>query len=211
MDQSRLLNNYEFNNLYSLLPYERKVKVDKLIFYKDKQTCILAYLLLCYNLYFEKKIDYLKKGFVYNKYDKPNLLQVNIKFSISHSENIIICAFSNQDIGIDVQDIVEYRDEYNFILARAECDRISESDNKNITFTSIFSIKESYLKCLGIGLIEQMNNLDFSIYDDLFNCYSHYFQLLEYKNNCIVICTKTHIRFKIVQITIDDICQLYVN
>ena len=95
--------------------------------------------------YFRKKYvgDYF-----YNEYGKP--LSNNIYFNISNSKGVVVLATSKKhDIGVDVE-ILRRRDEelIKFVTTDEEYAYI----NNEIDFLSIWTSKESLVKCIGTGI-----------------------------------------------------------
>ena len=79
--------------------------------------------------------------------------EFGIDFNISHSNNIVICAFSHKSIGADVeyveQDISSIAERF---FKEGEKHIIVNSLNPNETAYKIWVRKESYLKMLGKGI-----------------------------------------------------------
>ena len=108
------------------------------------------------------KKENISESIVYNKYGKPDFSNFNKHFNISHSGNFVIIAISNYEIGIDIQKIVEYDDmKLNKMIKHIYSDNDYNyyNQNDNITFSEIWSIKEAYLKCIGIGLIKNIKDI----------------------------------------------------
>ena len=86
---------------------------------------------------------------------KPEVYGAGMEFGISHSENWVTCAFSKEKIGIDIE-----KKKYNErIMERCfnttEIEYIKTSHNRETminNYTKTWTIKESYIKYLGIGL-----------------------------------------------------------
>ena len=135
-----IIKKFDIDNLNVKLPS----------FYKaSKNETKLAYLLLNY-LYYEKFKKILNINLIAkDDNNKPIFLNNNIFFNISHSKNYVCCSLANINIGIDLE---EDRDIKENVLNKI----INEKD-KNIAPIKIWNIKEAYSKYLGIGL-----KLDFS-------------------------------------------------
>ncbi len=88
----------------SLMPKERR---DFYISCKSplrKRQTVCAYLLLSYGLYNGFGIDDIRPKLVYSQSGKPYLRDFsNVYFSLSHSENYILCSLSYSEIGADIQ------------------------------------------------------------------------------------------------------------
>lgn len=107
-------------------------------------------------------------SFSFTKYGKPFMDLFDIYFNISHSKNIIIMAVSSLfEIGIDI----EYLDkdffdsiqsnELDYIFTSSERSQLySSSINSIKKFFDFWTIKESYLKCLGVGLVDNLYKVE---------------------------------------------------
>lgn len=94
-----------------------------------------------------------------NENGKPYLNDIPVFFNVSHSGNIVACALSDCDIGLDVQK----RSPYNPALAdkyfsKAELSCIERSDDKEGAYTLLWASKESYIKAMGSTLAQELKN-----------------------------------------------------
>ena len=99
----------------------------------------------------------------YNKYGKPYLKDSNIYFNISHTRNLVICAISDKEIGVDIEKLVYNELVSKRILNQKEYSILLSSNNKEEIFTIMWTSKESYVKLLGIGLEYGLKNVDTTI------------------------------------------------
>ena len=94
----------------------------------------------------------------------------DIHFNISHSGCYVIAAVSDEDIGIDIQKIKSDKHriaEKNFLPS--ECAYINEIEDEKINqqrFCEIWTIKEAYLKNIGIGLRKPLNSFEIDFSED---------------------------------------------
>jgi 4'-phosphopantetheinyl transferase len=99
---------------------------------------------------------------------KPFLVEGNINFNLSHSEDLMICGItSGARIGVDIQHIypVENLDRIiPKILTPAEIKLIENSPqkDKNELFLTIWTAKEAFLKALGSGFNSPVYNINIS-------------------------------------------------
>ncbi len=94
--------------------------------------------------YFKKK--YIKDYYI-DKFNKPK--SDNIYFNISHAKNMVIFAYYNKDIGIDIEKIKEVDlNLKRYISTDIEFKLI----NNDIDFFKIWTSKESLAKCIGMGI-----------------------------------------------------------
>lgn len=95
------------------------------------------------------------------KYKKPFIKNhKGIKFNISHTDGLVIVGFSQEEIGVDIEWInkrFEYKDIVNNCFTDSEIEYI---DNNFCKFYELWTIKEAYLKCDGIGLIRDTKEIE---------------------------------------------------
>lgn len=140
----------DYTKMYSLLDCALKEKIDFKKNNDDKMRS-LAGLILLYRGAYEL---YGKTGFdiTFNKYGKPLCDFCN--FSISHSKERVICAFSDADIGIDIQKIddIKPREKYKFFNQK-ENFYVNQNDRFiSERYTEIFTKKEAAIKMLGLSI-----------------------------------------------------------
>ena len=104
------------------------------------------------SLYFRKK--YIGEVSI-TEYGKP--ISSNIFFNISHSKGVVVLATClDRDIGVDVEIIRESHDD----LARYISNDYEYSQIKTeIDFYSVWTSKESIVKCLGTGLKNDIKSI----------------------------------------------------
>lgn len=117
----------------------------------------------------------------------------DIYFNISHSGKYVACAFSEVHIGIDIQ----IKDKANINIAKRfftnkEYDYINKSENSENTFIRFWTLKESYLKCIGTGLSGGLSDFELSFNEDkayvLKDGESFYFTETEDKDYFLSLC-----------------------
>ncbi len=158
LETEKLNDDTNFYKHYSCMSAYRKAKIDRLRQRKDKNLSLAVGIIINHYLkgfgLCEEKMNYST-----TEGGKPFFSEYkHIHFNASHSDNIAICAFSDDEIGCDIQHIEKAREniakrfftlqEYNYIYKNPEKEK-STSDER---FARIWAIKEAYLKLLGIGL-----------------------------------------------------------
>lgn len=123
-------------------------------FEDDRTRHITGQLLAEYGLYnfFGK---HTVSEIIYKNGSKPHYLRdgLNLDFNISHSSNVVVCAFSFFSIGIDVEkDEGEMLPISNRFFKEEENKFISDSSEPNKAAYTMWVLKESYLKAEGIGI-----------------------------------------------------------
>lgn len=157
-----LRNKKLFETKKPLMDANRLEKINRLSKTGDKLRCMAAGLLIYYikeqyNVEGELKID---------KFGKPYFSNSKIQFNLSHSGGYVIAAVSGERIGIDIQRIKQDKHriaEKNFL--GSECAYINEKEDEMLMqqrFCEIWTIKEAYLKNIGIGLRKPLNSFEIS-------------------------------------------------
>lgn len=150
----------EYMTWYHQMPDQRKAYTGHFALQKDKLRCVCAYNLLSKALKEEYNIA-KPPIFYFGKYGKPYLLDYpSIFFNLSHCDNAVVCAISSYEVGVDVEDVKQVDAD---IIASCCCEsenlRIRYSDNPNLEFVKMWTMKESYLKLNGIGLNDNVKVL----------------------------------------------------
>lgn len=97
----------------------------------------------------------------YNPHGKPYLKNHKcIHYNISHSQEYILCAFSDTEVGIDIEKNGKARlNVAKRYFHAKEVMRLTETEGwiQDVLFFKYWSIKESYLKFLGTGISGGLN------------------------------------------------------
>lgn len=142
-----------YKRLYDASSPERKAKTDRLLFRKDKELSVLSEWVLKRAL---KNIGISEFSIVCGEHGKPYLRgNTNVFFNLSHSENTVMCAVSDLEVGCDVEKISELdmqiarrffeHSEYEMLQ------NASESERRDL-FYRLWSLKESFQKSIGLGM-----------------------------------------------------------
>lgn len=129
--------------------------------------------------------------FSIHKNGKPYLCNNSeFHFNISHTRNAIAVAFSDNEIGVDVEPVqsVDLAISNRFFTS-SEQDYISSHENSNHAFYEVCTKKEAYIKYTGSGLsapLKSFNVLDSQIRSML--------QTFEMKTYIISACCNNLIR-----------------
>ena len=116
--------------------------------------------------YIREKFD-IKDEIMVAKNGKPHFTRTKMSFNNSHSGNYVVIVVSEYNIGIDIQRM----EKHNHLIAEKnfcanECAYINENDNYEIQrqrFHEIWTIKEAYLKNIGIGLRKPLNSFEIDL------------------------------------------------
>lgn len=119
----------------------------------DRKLSAAAYILLRLCLIENYGIDE-PVVFSYGKNGKPFLRDYpNIHFNLSHCRSAVACVVSNNEIGVDVQEIVPVSDGLaKRVLTEREYAVFRAAENPLRQFCEYWTIKESWLKKTGLGI-----------------------------------------------------------
>lgn len=155
-----LRNKFIFERNLSKVSKKRQEKIARLKRNDDKLRCLGAGLLI----EFIKEKYNINDEIVIDKFGKPHFLRTKDSFNISHSGNYVVIAVSRFNIGIDIQRMENNNQlvaERNF--HQNECTYINEGEDENVKtqrFYEVWTVKEAYLKNVGIGLRKPLNSFE---------------------------------------------------
>lgn len=99
-----------------------------------------------------------------DKHGKPYFVNSDLKFNLSHSGRYVVAAVSDYEVGIDIQKKKADKHriaEKNFL--QGECAYINAGANdeeRHQRFCEIWTMKEAYLKNIGMGLRKPLNSFE---------------------------------------------------
>ena len=159
-----------WNYYLGLLPRNLQEEVIKYRRWQDRQNTLFGKLLvfIAYYMVFDDKLDF--SNYEKNFFGKPFINISDFEFSISHSGNMVVCVFSREQIGIDVEEIKTINiDDFISVFTNAELNKIE--DVGPLAFYELWTAKEAVSKAIGRGLSLGMSNIevgdDYTIYDNM--------------------------------------------
>lgn len=199
----------EIKELMDVISEERKDRIGKFYFLKDRVYSLLAEVILRYALEEKYNIKRNQVKFQYTKYGKPILEGYeNIHFNISHSGDWVICGVADCQIGIDVE---QEKDRKMTIVK----DFFSEDElklwnshlefNRKKLFYRIWTLKESYTKNIGQGLSYSFRSISFKFEQDSIQVFNDSQQSMPYyflvkqldANHLMSLCVKENCKEEI--------------
>ena len=170
------------HKMYNILPEFRKSKINKYKFPVDKVLSAVAYTLLL----FAANQNNIKFNFKIDKYGKPYDAYGNMQFNLSHCKNAVACIISDAPVGIDVESIVNINC-YNTIVSKVcseqEISLLMQSEDSLVDFTKIWTLKESYTKMMGQGIVLDLKEVSFLKYSCFFSSLTFDNYVLSYCSN----------------------------
>ena len=131
------MTDEQFNFFFERMPQERQEKAMRYVKKEDRQLCVAAFALLDYALKMnEYEIGEYK--FSESETGKPYLENLLLQFNISHTSDVVACAVSQAQIGVDVQKkVVEYKSVMQRVCCQNEINLILNSQNAAADFTRL--------------------------------------------------------------------------
>ncbi len=189
LDIECLKDSYDY--LFCKMPLQRQNKIKSYSFNDDKLRSLGAGILIDYglNLY---GLSRNQINIVYNKSGKPYIEGKKIYFNISHSNQFVACAFSNEEVGIDLQKKCKVSDSFvNKVCSKKELDQILVDKESQII--RLWTFKESYLKLTGEGIIRDFNKIEIDLKNKKsFNLPEVFFYEYPLEGYYLTICSKVN-------------------
>jgi 4'-phosphopantetheinyl transferase len=157
-------NLYRISDQKNLLRSSEKQKLSRIVKQEDKNIFLCSQVMkriVCGRI-MNIPPDEISFGFTENK--KPFINgHSDFHFNISHSGNWMTMIFSKNPCGIDVEKIQPDFD-FDEVMQSAyhpdEIGYVQQSQNNTKAFFRIWTIKESFLKATGDGLIDNLSDLN---------------------------------------------------
>lgn len=154
------------NRAICLLPPDISKKIKSFYHKKDSIRSLLGYMMLKKVLF---QFDQYTNSISFTKYGKPYIQHQNFfHFNISHSKRWVVLAVSKDEIGVDIEYIKPVCfDTMKGALTEEEYTKLQSLPNYEAEkyFYKIWTVKESFLKMIGIGLSLSPNRLQTNVYD----------------------------------------------
>ena len=163
------INNTNLEQIIKIKMYKRK-KIKKILKIDDKKRCLQGELLLIQGLK-KHNIDYNRIKIKKNSYGKPYIQNNPLYYSISHSHDYVVCAFSKNKIGIDIEKIRDVDIQIMNQFATPNEKKYILKSKKQLfnRFFTIYTLKEAYFKMMGKNL-NNMLNIEFTINKNYISC-----------------------------------------
>jgi 4'-phosphopantetheinyl transferase len=146
-----------YNKLLQSFPQDISAKILEYTNEKERHLRIAGKALLAYVLR-QPGIppDVSLEQYDYSATNQPILKGSDLKFSISHSGNIVVCAVANNPIGVDVERMNPVKlDLMKFYFNRASWYEIINAPDVYAEFYRHWTMREAAIKAAGFG-IDQM-------------------------------------------------------
>jgi 4'-phosphopantetheinyl transferase len=155
-----------YQNIKPKLPLSLMGKIESFKFPADQQRSLIANLMVRQFYSKQLKINWKEIEFDHNEHDKPSLLKIEENFfNISHSGNQVVAAFSDKELGIDVEKIKgDRRKIAKRFFTPSEIEDLEALENEEEQmhyFYQLWTLKESYMKAIGSGMTMSLSSFAF--------------------------------------------------
>ncbi len=149
-----------FNNLLQQLPIALQHKILKYRNWQDAERSLAGNILLLKGLEFIGRKEYTLDDLKYTEFQKPYFDEA-ISFNITHSGEYVICALSETNkVGVDVEAIKDIpMEDFTNLFANKEWKELINATNKLHAFYTLWTKKEAFLKAVGCGLSQPLNEV----------------------------------------------------
>lgn len=160
------LTKDKYQDLFRKVTGSRRNKIKGYKFEADAKRSLYSTILLQYIIFCKYGLTNDKFEVSYNTYGKPYILgKKNWQFNISHSGEWVICGWSNDVIGVDIEQIKDMDikiaqrfftpTEYSYLCR-------FNKEIQNHKFFELWTLKESYIKYKGKGLSIPLDSFEFN-------------------------------------------------
>ena len=200
-DDFESLRKHNLKNLANKMPANRIKKYNQYSRDKDKLNCLTSYLLLWFALKQNHLIE-TPPSFTYGANQKPYIAENNnIFFNISHTNGCVICAISNNEIGVDIEKIRPINLNISKkICTPSEQKLFDKSSNKATFLLKVWTKKESYVKMKSGSIFSDYSKIDTTTLSNVY-CFKH-------KNFIISFSSKKYTIINPIEISTQDILKL---
>lgn len=197
LDTEKLNDSVLYEKYLSKLSDYRRAKLERYRLKQAKLLCLGAGILIdkglkAYGLK-EKDMEY-----AVNKHGKPCFRnRPDIHFNVSHSGTKVICVFSEEEAGCDIESKqVCNRELADRFFHPDEAKIVHELPRGSAVFYRYWTLKESYIKALGRGLSLPLNSFRINLGEKItVDCEEEdtdfsFFEYADIPKYCVSLCIK---------------------
>lgn len=160
------INKDLYSKLLNNIKEYRKEKITKLSLEKSKYLS-LGVELLIKKACIDFGIDYDLMELEFNENGKPYFKNSKYFFNTAHSGEYAICVISDKEVGIDIEEIKDFKNKVaERCFTKKENKYLGVTNDKVDLFYRFWTLKESYVKCIGSGLSIPLNSFELDSNDN---------------------------------------------
>ena len=157
--------------LRALISDDERTRADRFVFDRDRRDFIVAHALLRTALSHRVPMSPGAWRFSVDEHGKPSIARVlegaDLAFSLSHTRGLVACAVTTDGaVGVDVEAVSTASRPGAFTgrdFAPSEVAILAGADPSEyaVRFIELWTLKESYLKAVGLGLAHSLSSFSF--------------------------------------------------
>ncbi|WP_271714102.1 4'-phosphopantetheinyl transferase family protein [Anaeromicropila herbilytica] len=195
----------------NLISDEKRARIMRYHFEEDKKRSLYGDIIIRTLASEILGIDNSQIVFKIKEYGKPYLEGFpRFHYNISHSGSWIIAGIGREELGVDIEAVASANEELarRFFSEKEYEDMMSKNKNdRRGYFYDLWTLKESYIKCIGNGLYTSLNSFGFELENDeaiLFpvNKQYHFKRYDSIPGYKVAVCAKEEIEDKIKNISL---------
>lgn len=159
----------EYDWLLTTLEADEQLRIKRFVHYEDACRTLLSKILIRTTLCRRLGVPNAALCFEKTQYGKPLLKHCeNIHFNSSHSGAWIVCAIASTPVGADVECVkpIDLAMAESVFTVEEYAALLSKPDNERLHFFySLWTLKESYVKADGRGLLLPLDSFNIQIHD----------------------------------------------
>ena len=219
-DIANLCDSDVYNKLKKAVSPMRREKSEKYLFLEDAKRCICAEAIMRFHLIKNLGINNSDIEIGYNNYGKPFLKNIQLYFSLSHSGRWVVCGWSSNEIGVDIEKIEKVDIDIaksSFCEAEYQYIKSGEEYEQYKKFIQIWTLKESYIKYVGQGLTIPLNSFCVKKNADCFtieterNMEKIFLKQIEFSDGYYLTeCSKDETSIDVQEITMEELVNVFM-
>ena len=144
-------------NILNIISFDEIAKARRYCSEKLFNRSVISYGILRYILGHYLNTPPKDIEFHYSQYGKPYIKNSSLQFNLSHSENLVLYAVANQQVGIDIEYVdvnLNYLELVEFVSSLEEMELFTSlpKEIRVKKFYYLWNIKEAIVKAIGYGL-----------------------------------------------------------
>lgn len=147
----------EYYNLFSeSLPIDKVKELTRFRMLDDRKLKLISRLMIM-EFFYRKGLKWDWRSWKVNPSGKPEI-EATLKFNISHSGKYAVVGFSDHEIGVDIEEVLNI--DVEGLSDNFHEDEIQEFINSEYSldkFYEVWTRKEAFLKAVGVGIINGLS------------------------------------------------------
>lgn len=147
----------DVETLLAVLPQNIVQEITRFRFHEDRRLKLFGRLIV-ESFYKNQNIAFNWNDWKISPTGKPYCNHTQA-FNISHSGTYVLVAFSNHEVGVDIEKVAPFDVRtISTYFHPEEAEYILHSTNSNSAFFKLWTRKEAYLKAIGKGIIDGLHH-----------------------------------------------------